>query len=213
LTNKVNRAVWLLVPIARSSPYSKRWWTPELTVLRDTYTRIWNRCTQSRRYGVTLTELEDTASDLRRQYHRAIRDAKRRYWQDFLNNNDNIWKAARYLEPGERSIGIIPALRSTDQTFSDDQGKAHALLQGFYPPLPNFLDEPQEERRRPDPLPMETIAPHEVEAALSSAESPRARWTPGSIVAINLADGEMLGLRDLQASLRFGYFPQSLESG
>lgn len=142
LTNRVSQTVRLLVPTARPSPYSKRWWTPELSALRDTYTRARNRCTQSRRYGVTLVELEDTASDLRKQYHRAIRDAKRCHWQEFLNNADNIWKAARYLEPGERSTGIIPTLRSTNQTFNNDQEKAHALLQAFFPPLPNTLDGP-----------------------------------------------------------------------
>ena len=33
LTEKVSLAVHQLVPIAKPSPYSKQWWTPELTVL------------------------------------------------------------------------------------------------------------------------------------------------------------------------------------
>ncbi|KAJ5215604.1 reverse transcriptase [Penicillium cinerascens] len=212
LTNRVSQAVRLLVPIARPSPYSKRWWTPELTVLRDTYTRARNRCTQSQRYGVTVAELEDTVSDLRRQYHRAIRDAKRHHWREFLNNSDNIWKAARYLEPGERSIGAIPTLRSNNQTFDNDQEKAYALLQAFFPPLPNILDEPQEERQQPDPLPMETIAPHEVEAALMKMapwKAPGPDGLPAVVWQQIWSTVKHWVTEILQASLRFAYFPKA----
>jgi hypothetical protein len=53
-----------------------------------------------------------------------------------------------------------------DQTNENDQEKAHALLQSFFPPLPNILYSPRQDTQRPDPLPMEMIAPHEVETAL-----------------------------------------------
>ncbi|KAJ5126458.1 hypothetical protein N7448_007237 [Penicillium atrosanguineum] len=36
------------------------------------------------RYRLTAPELEDTASHLRSQYHRAIRDVIRRHWKEFL---------------------------------------------------------------------------------------------------------------------------------
>ncbi|KAJ5264686.1 hypothetical protein N7505_007479 [Penicillium chrysogenum] len=136
LTGRISSAIRQLVPVARPSPYGKRWWTSELTALRDTYTWARNRCTQARRYGVDLTALEDTALCLRRQYHRAILDTKRRHWGEFLNDTDNMWKAARYLQPGDQSMGIVPTLRSGDQTINDDQGKAHALLETFFPRCP-----------------------------------------------------------------------------
>jgi hypothetical protein len=74
--------------------------------------------------------------ELRRQYHQAIRDTKQRHWKEFPNKADNIWKAARHLEPGGRSIGTIPALCSSDWTIDDDQGKTQAVLVTFFPPLP-----------------------------------------------------------------------------
>jgi hypothetical protein len=159
LTSRISLAIRQLVPVARPSPYSKRWWTPELTALRDTYTWARNRCTRAQRYGVDLAALEDTASYLRGQYHRAIRDTKRRHWREFLDNTDNIWKAARYLQPGDRSMGIVPTLRSGNRTINDDQGKAHALLETFFPPLPNIQDESPRDRPLPDALPRKRL-PH-----------------------------------------------------
>ncbi|KAJ5091031.1 hypothetical protein N7532_009715 [Penicillium argentinense] len=63
LTRRVSAAIRQLVPVVRPSPYGKRWWTSELTALRNTYIWARNRCTQARRYGVDLTALEDTALD------------------------------------------------------------------------------------------------------------------------------------------------------
>lgn len=162
LTSRVSLVIGQLVPVARPSPYSKRWWTLELTALRDTYTWARNRCTRARRYGFTLPELEDTASHLRRQYHQAIRDTKRRYWREFLNNTDNIWKAAQYLEPGGRSIGTVPALRSSNRTIDDDQGKAQALPETFFPPLPAIQGDSAGEEPQLEALPMEEISAHEI---------------------------------------------------
>lgn len=48
LTGRVSAAIRQLVPVARPSPYGKRWWTRELTALRDTYTWYRNRCTRAR---------------------------------------------------------------------------------------------------------------------------------------------------------------------
>ena len=210
LTGRISAAIRQLVPVARPSPYGKRWWNPELTVLRNSYTWARNRRTQARRYGVDLAALEDTASYLRKQYHRAIRDAKRRHWKEFLDNTENIWKAARYLQPGDQSMGIVPTLRSGDQTINDDQGKAHALLETFFPPLPNIQDEPPRDRLLPDALPMETITPHEIEVALMRM----APWKAPGPDALPVVVWQQMWptvkhwvVEIFQASLRLGYFP------
>ncbi|KAJ5300187.1 hypothetical protein N7508_007430 [Penicillium antarcticum] len=184
LTGRISSAIRKLVPVARPSSYGKRWWTPKLTALRDTYTSARNRCTQARRYGADFAALEDTALYLRRQYHRAIRDTKRRHWRGFLDNTDNIWKAARYLQPGDQSMGIVPTLRSGDQTINDDQGKAHILLETFFPPLPNIQDEPPRDRSLPDALPMEMITEHEIEMALMRMASWKAPGPDGLPVVV-----------------------------
>ena len=212
LTGRISAAIRQLVPVARPSPYGKRWWTPELTALRDTYTWARNRRTQARRYGVDSAALEDTASYLRKQYHGAIRDAKRRHWKEFLDNTDNIWKAARCLQPGDHSMGIVPTLRLSEHTISDDQGKAHALLETFFPPLPNIQNEPPRDRLLPDALPMEMITRHEIEVALMRM----APWKAPGPDALPVAVWQQVWptvklwvVEIFQASLRLGYFPSA----
>ena len=63
-------------------------------------------------------------------------------------------------------MGQVPTLRSGEQTVNDDQGKAHVLLETFFPPLPQIQDEPPRDRSLPDALPMEMLTEHEVEDAL-----------------------------------------------
>ncbi|KAJ5819464.1 reverse transcriptase [Penicillium riverlandense] len=186
LTRRIGQTVDRLVPVARPSPYGKRWWTPELTRMRDEYTWTRNRCTQARRYGYVLTELEEAASYLRKQYQRKIRDAKRRHWKEFLDNTDNIWKAARYLEPRDRVMGVIPTLRMAEQTIKDDREKANTLLQAFFPPLPDIPEAPPRDTPRREPLHMELVSPHEIKAALMKIASWKApccdlSYTPESI--------------------------------
>ena len=212
LTGRISAAIRQLVPVARPSPYGKRWWTPELTALRDTYTWARNRRTQARRYGVDSAALEDTASYLRKQYHRAIRDAKRQHWKEFLDNTDNIWKAARYLQPGDHSMGIVPTLRSGEQTINDDLGKAHALLETFFPPLPDIQDEQPRDRLLPDALPMETITKHAIEVALmrmASWKAPRPDALPVVVWQQIWPIVKYWVIEIFQASLRLSYFPSA----
>lgn len=50
-TTTITRVLEELIPRARESPYNKRWWTRELTELRDEYTTRRNRATTLRRRG------------------------------------------------------------------------------------------------------------------------------------------------------------------
>jgi hypothetical protein len=109
-------------------------------------------------------------------------------------------------------MGIVPTLRSGDQTINDDQGKAHALLETFFPPLPNIQDESPGDRPLPGALPMETITPHEVEAALMRMAS----WKAPGPDALPVVVWQQIWptvkhwvVEIFQASLRFSYFPSA----
>ncbi|KAJ5556699.1 hypothetical protein N7494_000614 [Penicillium frequentans] len=210
LTGRIGAAIHHLVPVARPSRYGKRWWTRELTALRDTYTWTRNQCTQARRYGSDCGALEDHALYLRRQNHRAIRDAKRLHWREFLANIDNVWKAARYLQPRDQTMGQVPTLRSGEQTVNDDQGKAHVLLETFFPPLPQIQDEPPRDRPLPDALPMEMLTEHEIEDTLRRMAPWKAPGPDGLPVVVWQQVWPTVKhwvVEIFEASLRLSYFP------
>ena len=83
-----------LVPRARESPYNKRWWTKELTELREEYTTRRNRVTTLRRRGEDTETARKLADSARRTFHNAIDQQKRNHWKEFLDNPVNVWKAA-----------------------------------------------------------------------------------------------------------------------
>ena len=90
LIETVQEAIQALTLKARPTPYTKRWWTTDLTQLRRIYTYWRNRARGERRAGWVSTKLEDTAKAAAKQYHSAVRQQKKRHWEEFLADNDNI---------------------------------------------------------------------------------------------------------------------------
>ena len=156
----VLEAVHALTPKARPSPHAKRWWTTDLTQLRRIYTCWRNRARSERRAGRLVASLEETAKAAARQYHDAIRQQKKKYWNDFLADNDNIWKAAKYLKSNEETaFRKVPQLVKRDGTAtSDHHEQAEELLSTFFPPLPQDIeDEGPRPQRAPVPMPALTM--------------------------------------------------------
>lgn len=74
---KITQALEEFVPRAKESPYNKRWWTRELTGLRDEYTTRRNRVTTLRRRGEDTERARKLADSARRTFHNAIDRQKR----------------------------------------------------------------------------------------------------------------------------------------
>lgn len=134
-TDTVNQTIRRHIPRTKYSPYTKRWWSPELTILRHSMTSLRNGLTRARRRGGDVEGLTQQYHIARTQYHKAILSQKKTYWQDFISDANNIWKANQYTK-GLANAKTIPLLRSQGVEYHASDDKAQILLESFFPPLP-----------------------------------------------------------------------------
>ena len=159
-----------LTPRAKPSPYAKRWWTEDLTKLRNDYTKLRNQAKTRRQQGGYCQQTQKKAKEAAKVYHSTLRKQRKAHWEDFLSEDANIWTAARYMKPDKQmSFSRIPPLRKADGSTTEGKTEqAKELLQTFFPPLPAEIDEETLGPQR-QTLPFEQLTQAEVERKLYDA--------------------------------------------
>ena len=133
----VQSTVIAAVPRARPSPYCKRWWTRELTSLRRSFTSARNQLVTIKRRGGDPSKMQYKVQQARRTYLNEVAKQKKRHWNDFLSDPNNVWKANQYTKLGN-SHSVIPILTKGEVEAKTDDDKSKMLMDTFFPvpPMP-----------------------------------------------------------------------------
>ncbi|MGH7746248.1 MAG: hypothetical protein ACREQ5_16040, partial [Candidatus Dormibacteria bacterium] len=142
LEESVQQILKELIPPPKPFPYAKRWWSLDLTIKRRDYNWKRNQWTASQRRGDYDVTLRDVMHSARRSYFTAIETQKKKHWREFLDDNQNVWTALKYLG-GMSKKHTIPPLQGQGHVVEEESEKAELLLQTFFPSQPEPQLQPQ----------------------------------------------------------------------
>ncbi|KJZ69748.1 hypothetical protein HIM_10859 [Hirsutella minnesotensis 3608] len=133
-----------------------------------------------RRAGQSRPDLEQRAKDAAKEYHDNVRKQKKSHWDNFVTDENNIWKVAKYLKPGADMFDDkVPPLRRADSSIT--RGKAEQgeeLLSTFFPPLPTMIERECERPQR-EAVTMPNLTLQEIEEKVMAAKSWKAPGEDG----------------------------------
>ena len=125
----IQKAIQETTPRKRPSPFSKRWWTEDLTKQR----REMNH--HRRKFQQTREETDKNEWKKRQQeYFKAIKKAKRETWNKFVKEADerSIWKIKKYMD----NIQISTYVPMLNEHAATNEEKTKELKEAFFPPPP-----------------------------------------------------------------------------
>jgi len=144
----VRTAVINHTPRAQPSPYAKRWWTEELTILRRAMTAARNKMVKMRRHNEPSEGAQTLWKQARKAYFHKMDKSKKRHWNDFLSDPNNIWKANQYTKLTNAGMHV-PTLEKEGTIAESDAEKANLLMDTFFPSPP---DPCQEQEQGPEAI-------------------------------------------------------------
>jgi hypothetical protein len=158
LTRVVVTAMEEHVPLSRPSPYTNRWWTRVLSVLRIAYGRAHRAIVKDDPLHLSWNAMREAKNT----YHSAIRKEKHSHWREYITNlpHANIWTAAKYaLDPTSASSSArTPDLVDTDGSVaSSPEEKAAVFHAKFFPPKPDIPPPLAGPHPSPSPSPLFTV--------------------------------------------------------
>lgn len=143
LTRIIQETIKEVVPLVKRCPYSKRWWTKELTKMKKALNQL-------SRVSNIYRAVEDHPSHVEwrnaaKEYAKAVDATRQEHWKDFLEEatSQSIWTANKYVtgEPTDGSKSRVPTLKvkqrdGSIQEATTNEQKSAALSSAFFPPPP-----------------------------------------------------------------------------
>jgi len=145
VTTALKSTIEAKVPLNSPFPFTKRWWTHDLSVLRKEKNRLAN--SSHRWQGLPDHPSHGLHRDATKRYTKLIETTKKEHWEEWLTNasEKDVWTANKYatdpLSDGGKSR--IPTLISSDNhgnptRTTNNAEKTEALARAFFPlPPPN----------------------------------------------------------------------------
>ena len=153
LTKSLQETIDEEVPTAELGIKAKRWWTKELTKLRQEANRKGRRASKYKDWPDHHTHAE--RKEASQHFHRTLEHTKRQHWRDWLEKADDpdIWTAHKYTsspagDGGKSRIPVLKAERNAQETSATtNEEKSKILAKTFFPPRP------------PDDTPLQFVYP------------------------------------------------------
>lgn len=118
----------------------------------------------------------------KRLFHRTIRRHRKQHWEAFLDDGDNGWKAAKYLDTrASSSFARVPPIKKqgTEEVATENQEIEEELLKTFFPTPPQ-----EDEAVTYKQLPWMHISKDEVKKAVFRASRDKAPGRDGIPVRV-----------------------------
>ena len=169
-----------MVPRARPSPYTKRWWTKELTQLRHKLTTLRNKVTTLRRWNQDTSHAQMLFHQARKAYFDKMDHQKALHWKEFLDNASNLWKANQFTKSSSTPVQV-PTLFKDGRTAQRDKDKADMLMETFFPVPPKPQNPvPQGPNKEPRSVKVpDQITMHEATKAIFASNPKKAAGSDG----------------------------------
>ncbi|GBE90127.1 RNA-directed DNA polymerase from mobile element jockey [Sparassis crispa] len=137
LTGAITATIEDKVPLSKPTPFTKRWWSKDLT-------KSWKRVQRLARTSYKFRHIADHSSHMeyrrtRNRYGEEIKTAKQDHWEVWLESADpdSIWTINRFTSAGptDGSRPRVPPLREGGESPADDNAAKSAILyKTFFPP-------------------------------------------------------------------------------
>jgi ribonuclease HI len=141
-----NKAIWDAinnhVEETKPSPYSKRWWNPDLTKQKRRTAALGRKSHKFHEYSAH--PVHEQYRTQRNKYANDIKEAKTKHWKDWLEglNNTSVWQATKFISgpPTDSAKTRIPTLKiknpvtkSIIKEASTNKEKGDLFYETFFP--------------------------------------------------------------------------------